>query len=331
MIHTFGKKQDKNSDQVINTKVMFSYLNFLNEGYKSFGLNPKQKASLIKKRSQYSYDGSDLNEKDRNHLMMFIKQKNHFANHGLDSIFSCSQAVSEFRRERKNKSAIYTNKADGKKVFTKERNYQHGYFNGQAVNSKYAVLTEAFAKKWWDDNQARTNIKITSDALRCETAIKPSPIGRNDNWNYYENYNEIFLSPSWFKNVYMKGMATTVYKSKRAFVASVKPIEVSERITATGLQGYMANLITCHDGIISLEKNLYFLAYKTHPWTTTTVGDNEGNIPFRGHNEKAQKLMYNNIVYETAKTINCASNNFRQAENVMSGRVQKSILNAMGV
>ena len=61
--------------------------------------------------------------------------------------------------------------------------------------------------KWWQDNMARTNVRITADALRAETSIKPCDKGRADNWNYYEQFNEIKLSPSWFKNVYMKGLS----------------------------------------------------------------------------------------------------------------------------
>ena len=55
-----------------------------------------------------------------------------------------------------------------------------------------------------------------------------------------------------------------------------------------------------------------------------------GNIPFRG-NDRETAQTYNNRRYNIAETINCASSNFRRAENVMSGRVQRNILNAMGV
>ena len=261
---------------------------------------------------------------------MFTKHKDHYGNHGLDSIFNCSNAVKTLRKERKNKSAIYSNKIDGKKVFLKERAYDHGFFNGQAVNSKYGVLTSTFATKWWQDNMARTNVRITADALRAETSIKPCDKGRADNWNYYEQFNEIKLSPSWFKNVYMKGLATTVYKSRTAFVTSAKPIKVSDRITANGLDAYTVDLITSLDGIISMEKDLYYLVYQTKPWSIEDTQHGQGNIPFRGHNSEIAQT-YNNHMYVIAETINCASSNFRRAENVMSGRVQKNILKTMGV
>ena len=43
------------------------------------------------------------------------------------------------------------------------------------------------------------------------------------------------------------------------------------------------------------------------------------------------KDIDNNIRYQPAITINCASDNFRRAENVMNGRVQRNMLKAMGV
>ena len=330
MIHNFGKKQDPKSQEFKDQKVLMYYLNFLNEGYKSFGLNENQKASLVKAGSNYSYHADDLSAEEKDFVFMFTKHKDHFGNHGLDSIYNCSAWIKQHRKARKDKSAIYSNKIDGKKVFRKERNYEHGFFNGQAVNSKYAVLTNAFAKKWWDDNMARTNVKISADALRAETVIKPSTVGRADNWQYYEHFNEVSLSPSWFKNVYMKGLATTVYKSKTAFVASAKPLKVSDRITANGLEAYTVDIITSHDGIISMEKDLYYLVYQTKAWTIEETQQGMGNIPFRG-NDRETALTYNNRRYNIAETINCASSNFRRAENVMSGRVQRNILNAIGV
>tara|TARA_B100001057_G_scaffold495110_1_gene593312 strand:+ start:588 stop:1598 length:1011 start_codon:yes stop_codon:yes gene_type:complete len=332
MIHTFGKIHDPRNQEVKDQKILQSYLNFLNEGYKSFGLNVKQKTSLVKETSHYAFKGKDLSIEDSDYIRMFINHGKHHVNHGLDSISNCCHAVREFRKDRKYKSAIYSNKQDGKKVFRKERVYDYGFFNGQTVNSKYSFLTEQFARKWWSDNQARTNVKIKADALRSETSIEPSPIGRNDNWNYHDSYNEISLSPSWFKNVFMKGLATTVYKSRTAFVVSAKPLQVADRITANGLIAYTIDLITCHDGIVDIEKDLYYLVYESKPLSITTAHDDfGGNIPYRGHNAEEKAKVQNNIIYTPAETINCASSNFRRAENVMNGRVQKNLLDAMGV
>jgi len=332
MIYTLGKKFDPKSQDVKDQKILESYLNFLNEGYKSFGFNVKQKASILESYNYRSYKPKDLSQEDADQITMIVNHKKHYVNHGLDSIINCHHAVKDFRKERKYKSAIYSNKEDGKKVFRKERVYDHGFFNGQAVNSKYSTLTELFARKWWDDKQQRTNIKISSDALRSETSIQQAPKGRGGNWDYYDCHNELSISPSWFKNVFMKGLATTVYKSKTAFVVSAKPLQVADRITANGLVAYTIDLVTCHDGIIDLEKDLYYLVYESKPLSIVTAHDDwGGNIPYRGHNAEEKAKVQNNIKYTPAETINCASSNFRRAENVMNGRVQKTLLDAMGV
>ena len=65
---------------------------------------------------------------------MFSRGTNHYHNHGLESISSCAEAVRQIRRKQKHKSSIYSNKVDGQKVFRKEREYTHGFFNGQSVH-----------------------------------------------------------------------------------------------------------------------------------------------------------------------------------------------------
>ena len=234
------------------------------------------------------------------------------------------------RKARKTKSAIYSNKIEGKRVFKKEREYSHGFFNGQTINSKYSYITKMFSHKWWDDNQSRTNVKIQCNALARETKIVPSEIARSSSYQYYNHHNEINISPSWFRNVYMKGLTTTIYKSKTAFVASAKPNPI-ERLKANGLDVYKVDLITCHDGLISLVKDLWYIVYESKPLEMIEAhNDFGGNVPSRG-NDSERENFKNNIVYHPAETINCASDNFRRAENVMSGRVQKNLLNAMGV
>ena len=320
-----GSSPNKQSDQFVDHKVLESYLNFLAVGYKSFGLTEMQKVKLLSKKSIAS-----MSQEEKEDLRIFTSHRKHYVNHGLDSIYNCGSAIRELRKERKFKSAIYSNKYDGKKVFRKEREYSQGFFNGQTINSKYSYITKMFAQKWWDEHQSRTNVKIQCNALAREITVVPSEIKRSDSYSYYNCHNDINISPSWFRNVYMKGLATTTYKSKTAFVANAKPFPI-DRIKSSGLDVYKIDLITCHDGVINLEKDLWYLVYESKPFEIQEVhNDWGGNVPNRG-NDSDRENFKNNLVYNPAVTINCASDNFRRAENVMNGRVQKNLLNAMGV
>lgn len=320
-----GSIPSKQSYQFKDHKVLESYLNFLAVGYKSFGLTEMQKVKLLSTRSK-----ANLSHEEKDELSKFLSHRKHFVNHGLDSIYNCGSAIKELRKERKFKSAIYSNKSDGKKIFRKEREYSQGFFNGQTINSKYSHITKMFAIKWWDEHQSRTNVKIQCNALARETTVVPSEIARSASYSYYNNHNDINISPSWFRNVYMKGLATTIYKSKTAFVASAKHHPI-DRVKANGLDVYKIDLITCHDGIVNLEKDLWYLVYESKPFEINEAhNDFGGNVPQRG-NDSERENFKNNLVYHPAETINCASDNFRRAENVMNGRVQKNLLNAMGV
>ena len=75
MIHNFGKKQDPKSQEVKDQIVLMHYLNFLNEGYKSFGLNENQKASLVKAGSNYAYHADDLSQEEKEFVLMFTKHR----------------------------------------------------------------------------------------------------------------------------------------------------------------------------------------------------------------------------------------------------------------
>ena len=322
-----GSTPNKQSDQFLDHKVLESYLNFLDVGYKSFGLTEMQKVHLLNKRTKV-----DLSDEDKFVLRTFTSHRKHYVKNGLDSVHNCSNAVKDLRKDRKFKSAIYSNKIDGKKVFRKEREYTQGFFNGQTINSKYSYITKMFAHKWWEEFQSRTNVKIQCNALARETSIVPSEVTRTANYNYYNHHNDINISPSWFRNVYMKGLATTIYKSKTAFVASAKHHPI-DRVKANGLDVYKVDLITCHDGIVSLEKDLWYLVFESKPFEIKEAhNDWGGNVPhIHRANDSERENFKNNYVYNPAETINCASDNFRRAENVMNGRVQKNLLNAMGV
>ncbi len=325
-----GSIQDLKSEQVTDHNVLTSYLNFLDVGYKSFGLTESQKVNLLD-HGKSSQRNGNLNQKDKEILRTFTSHRKHYVNHGLDSIYNCGKAVKELRKLRKFKSAIYSNKQDGKKVFRKKREYSQGFFNGQTINSKYSYISKMFSSAWWDENQSRTNVKIQCNALSRETTIVPSAMARSASYSYYNHHNEINISPSWFRNVYMKGLATTVYKSKTAFVASARPNPI-DRLKASGLDVYKVDLITCHDGLISLEKDLWYIVYENKPLSMIEAhNDFGGNVPMRGGSDDEKASLKNNVVYHPAETINCASDNFRRAENVMNGRVQKNLLNAMGV
>jgi len=325
-----GSIQDPKSEQFSDHNVLTSYLNFLDYGYKSFGLTENQKVHLLN-HNKGSTRNSILSQEEKDKLRTFTYHRQHYVNHGLDSIHTCGKAVQDLRKARKTKSAIYSNKIEGKRVFKKEREYSHGFFNGQTINSKYSYITKMFSHKWWDDNQSRTNVKIQCNALARDTKIVPSEITRSSSYQYYNHHNEINISPSWFRNVYMKGLTTTIYKSKTAFVASAKPNPI-ERLKANGLDVYKVDLITCHDGLISLVKDLWYIVYESKPLEMIEAhNDFGGNVPMRGGSDDEKAGLKNNIVYHPAETINCASDNFRRAENVMSGRVQKNLLNAMGV
>ena len=63
----------------------------------------------------------------------------------------------------------------------------------------------------------------------------------------------------------MKGLATTIYKSKTAFIAKANPIEVSEKIKSQNLNAYVVDVVTCYDGIIDVEHDVYCLAYESKP------------------------------------------------------------------
>ena len=263
---------------------------------------------------------------------MFSRGTNHYHNHGLESISSCAEAVRQIRRKQKRKSAIYSNKVDGQKVFKKEREYPHGFFNGQPVHKKFETLSECFAQKWWRDNQSRTNIIVKVDALSQKIYFEKAERGRAGNYNYNSDQkNGLSLTPSWFKNVFMKGLATTIYKSKTAFIAKATPLEVSEKIKAQNLKAYVVDVVTCYDGIIDVEYDLYCLAYQKKPSEQLKIeNDYGGNLPLP-QGEAHRIGLTNNIIYTPAETINSVSSNFRRAENVMTGRVQKNMLDAMGV
>ena len=315
--------------------ILRSYLNFLNHGCKSFGFNQNQLVQLKKSSATYlatSGSANPLTDDEKNFIEMFSRGTNHYHNHGLESISSCAEAVRQIRRKQKRKSAIYSNKVDGQKVFKKEREYPHGFFNGQSVHKKFETLSECFAQKWWRDNQSRTNIIVKVDALSQKIYFEKAERGRAGNYSYNSDQkNGLSLTPSWFKNVFMKGLPTTIYKSKTAFIAKATPLEVSEKIKAQNLKAYVVDVVTCYDGIIDVEYDLYCLAYQKKPSEQLKIeNDYGGNLPLP-QGEAHRIGLTNNIIYTPAETINSVSSNFRRAENVMTGRVQKNMLDAMGV
>tara|TARA_R110000737_G_scaffold94618_1_gene128447 strand:+ start:4283 stop:5278 length:996 start_codon:yes stop_codon:yes gene_type:complete len=330
MIFSNKKINSELKEQLIkDEKIMADLSNFLEFGYKAFNITAKQKGVLIKTNSHMG-NNKDIDAEDLAKISLITNHKNHYVNHAYDSITNCCKAIQKFRKKRKNRSAIYTNKRvhdNGKilKVFAKERSYDHGFFNGQSIHDKHGQLTSAFAKQWWEHNHSRTNIAIDVNSLSRSTRVDAVAEGRSANYRYYERTNELGLAPSWFKNVFMKGLATTTYQSKIAFVANAKPYPL-ERLSASGLSVYKIDLVTCHDGILFLEKDLWFLAYETSP-SVTEVLENTNSYS----NNIRDKDIDNNIRYQPAITINCASDNFRRAENVMNGRVQRNMLKAMGV
>ena len=83
--------------------------------------------------------------------------------------------------------------------------------------------------------------------------------------------------------------------------------------------------------LLTLSMIFTNLAYESKPSEQLKIeNDYGGNVPMP--QGEAHKIgLTNNVIYTPAETINSVSSNFRRAENVMSGRVQKNILDAMGV
>ena len=218
------------------------------------------------------------------------------------------------RKYRKIGSALHT------KNNRKERDYTHKFFGGQSIHEKNIKLTMDYANVWWHRNHERTNITIDCSVLTSQVSLKPAKQKRSEGYDYHNFNNELFLQPSWFKNIFLKGLTHTVYKSKIAFIASAKPIPV-ERLKINGIDVYRVDLITCHDGVIALEKDLWYLVYETKPFSIETK-----ELPSWQREDRTHETVYNPAV-----AITSASDNFRRVENVMNGRVQREILKKMGV
>ena len=299
--------------------IMISFEKFLEDGIKTFGFNDKQKGYIIgfiteNSRGRASPFGKKLSDEEYAQCMDILEHSDHHTNHAFSSVLHMVTSVRSHRKYRKLGSALHT------KNNRKERNYTHKFFGGQSIHEKNIKLTMNYANGWWHRNHERTNITIDCSVLNSQIALIPAKQKRSEGYDYHNFNNELFLQPSWFKNIFLKGLTHTVYKSKLAFVASAKPIPV-DRLKVNGIDVYKVDLITCHDGVIALEKDLWYLAYQTKPFSVETK-----ELASWQREETTHETIYNPAV-----AITSASDNFRRVENVMNGRVQKEILKKMGV
>ena len=299
--------------------IMISFEKFLEDGIKTFGFNDKQKGYIIgfltvNSRGRTSPFGKKLSDEEYTQCTNILEHEEHHTNHAFSSVLHMVTSLRSHRKYRKIGSALHT------KNNRKERNYTHKFFGGQSIHEKNIKLTMNYANGWWHRNHERTNITLDCSVLNSQIALIPAKQKRSEGYDYHNFNNELFLQPSWFKNIFLKGLTHTVYKSKLAFVASAKPIPV-DRLKVNGIDVYKVDLITCHDGVIALEKDLWYLVYQTKPFSVETK-----ELASWQREETTHETIYNPAV-----AITSASDNFRRVENVMNGRVQKEILKKMGV
>ena len=310
----------KKRDALIKKEnIIISFGKFLEDGIKTFNFNDKQKGYIIgflseSHRGRTSVFGKKLSDEEYEQCISILEHDEHHINHAFSSVLHMVSSLRSHRKYRKIGSALHT------KNNRKERDYTHKFFGGQSIHEKNIKLTMDYANGWWHRNHERTNITIDCSVLTSQVSLKPAKQKRSEGYDYHNFNNELFLQPSWFKNIFLKGLTHTVYKSKIAFIASAKPIPV-ERLKINGIDVYRVDLITCHDGVIALEKDLWYLVYETKPFSIETK-----ELPSWQREDRTHETVYNPAV-----AITSASDNFRRVENVMNGRVQKEILKRMGV
>ena len=269
-----NKLLEKTNSQ-IKHKTYLNMLDAFQYSYKKYGFDISHVISM-----SYSSHGNPLHDKGlQKKVEEFKSAMDYEMQQGVNNLSTMLTAIGNYRRSMQKNSLL---KPDD-------------YVKQFDVFSKAIRDTHLQASKWWGHYHQRTSSRIV-----CNKDTKAGiEQDEKDSWGF----RKIHVPPLWFHKVWKKGLSGVEYKGRPHFVVDAKSVNIA-RLEQSDMKVYKADVITSKNGILSMIKDFWLVAFETDPMIIRDSG-----------------------YIDPAKCIASISPELKLAEVNVSKRITKNVIN----